>query len=295
MSTYSELIDRAAAIIAEHNGAIGEGGKQIDFEAFKTGLARMGGTTEEALKLVSWEDLQALSLPTLIAKRVAVIFRQEGDGSAARTARRITPMNRTEVTVDELVAAFDPRQPSNLAAQEMKVRSGDRPCVVFDRDGGVHRKLTAQCLQELVAGDPPRLTIEVGGKPSKVYKVGELPDETVDEHPLRRGTQLRRDGTDDLGIHWTGLKLDVRQLLHIAVHETGELRVNGNDGVHDVFERASKDGAMSALRTRYPQASIRFDELETAGNLPTLKIAKSGAQSGGRPNNPFGGSGNRVV
>jgi len=50
----------------------------------------------------------------------------------------------------------------------------------------------------------------------------------------------------------------------------------------------AQDCTLDSLRSRYPNASKRYDELSKVGRLPLLKIKLGG--SSGKSNNPFGGS-----
>jgi hypothetical protein len=289
MSTFAELMEAVKAALVEFKA-------DFDFEEFKTKLAGIGGTSVETLREVSWEDLQELGLPKLVAKRVAKIFRSEdGDDKAKETGKPggvITPKKVPYATPEELVQAFDPRQATSPVAEELKKRSGGRPFVVFDRDGGIHRKLTLQLLEELIAGDEPRQFIKSGGDILDVFAVGELPPEEADEHPLFKGRALRRDGTDDAGRNWAGLSLAVRRMLRYAVDETHELRIRDADHEADIFERASKDGALAELQGRYVQAHRAYMKHEDEQTHARLKVPKKpGGQKAGSGTDPFYGTG----
>lgn len=286
---YADLLARAKEIIDSHNES---GSKPIDFEAFKAKLQELGGTDAAALKAVTWEDLEALGIPRLRARQIAEIFRKEESGGAARP--RLSKDEISEASNHDLVHEYDPRKTTSNVAEELRKRGSNRRFVVFDESGGVHRKATLQLLEELQRGEAERDFFPVAGSPTNVYRVGERPSETVDEHPLRKGARLRRDGKDDLDIPWGSLKLEVRQLLRFAV-ESGELVVKSNDDAFDLYERVSRDEGdlVKNLSTRYPRAAVWFKEALRLGNLPRLKI-EADTTSGARRQDPFhGGAGHK--
>lgn len=287
---YAGLLASAKEIIDGHNAS---GAAPIDYERFVQGLKELGGTDAASLRQITWEDLEALGVPRLRARQIATIFRKEDDSE--RPAMSFTADSVVDAADEDLVRVYDPKKATSHAAGELKKRSGDRPFVVFDDGGGIHRKRTLELLRELLAGHHPRDMCEVSGVPTRVYRVGESPPEMLDEHPLTPGETLYPDGKDKLGIAWGSLKLPVRQLLRFAV-QTGELTTRTQDGLHDLFERVSSqgEGAVSSLRARYPQAWIQFAEATAEGKLPRLKLPASVSRLSGRAQDPFHGkSGHR--
>jgi hypothetical protein len=288
--TYDSLMAQAHSICKQAG---------VEFEAFRKGLEELGGTDADALLHVTPEDLQDLGLPKLKARQLAAAFSSQNDGTEREAdAVRVTPDNAADVSARDLVLVYNPRQPRSAAAVEMAKRANGHAFIVFDEQGGVHRKLTTQLLEELERGDPARKHVEIGGKAVRIFKIGELPPETFDEHPLKQGHALHRDGTDGHGLNWRdGITLQVRQLLRLACTRTGELKVPDLDKLHDVHSRARGENAMEELRRRYPEASRCFDELESSGDLPRLKVVRNGAKhpGSGGPNDPFFGARGNVA
>lgn len=289
MSSFEELMAAALAVIEEHNAGASSA---VSFEEVRRKLTELGATSIEALRHVEASDLEEAGVPKVRARQIAELFKSGGSSPQAGP-RRINDRYAPHASVVELVAAYDPSQPTTPAAEEMRKRSGDRAHVVFDRDGGVHRKATATLLQELVDGGEPREFYTVGDRPHPVYKVGERPPVTVDEHPLYPGQELRLDGTDKLGINWRdGISLEVRRLLYLAI-ATAELQIRDTDQVHDIHARAMVEGAAGILRSRYLKASACYDQLEGQGNLPSLKVERARGGSSTSKQDPFGGATHR--
>jgi hypothetical protein len=126
----------------------------------------------------------------------------------------------------------------------------------------------------------------VDGVMKPLYRVGEKPDNLVDENPLYPGRALRPDGTcDQLNRSWAGVSLKIRQLAYLAVKETKEHLV-GTISAHDTLDHALalSTQAWEWLSSRYPKAAMLYAEKEKQGTLPTLKI-ELGKQTN-KPNDP---------
>jgi len=286
--TFESLLQGAVQLIESHNAVVTVADQKVDLEAFRKGLAGLGGTTVEALELISEGDLTKLGVPVLIARQI----QKQWAPSAARKSPRVTSFNRHEASLRDLVDAFDPIQPTSPAAEELNKRAKSQPFVVFDDSGGVHRAKTLECVQALADGETPYEHVTIAGRPHRVYRVGERPPIIFDEHPLHKGTPLRKDGTDAQGRNWReGITLPVRVLLHLAVHETHELTVRDEDHAFTILEMV-RNATEEDIRQRYPKASQRYDELAAVGQLPSLRVVKeAGSTSGsGRTQDPFHGA-----
>lgn len=283
--TYAEKLAAALAALRAYNSNVPPDA-QISPEGFEQNLrTKIGAFDEATLALVTVEDLTENSIPNALARRLVQVFRDQDAASGGTSIRRITPNNAGDANIEDLVAAYDPKRSTTPAAEELRKRTQGQPCIAFRSDGTVDRETTVREVSAVANGEPPREHAIVEGRPAKLYPVGTMPPQTADEHPLKRGESLRKDGTDPLGLDWGGIALNIRQLLRLAV-ESRELSISGPDDTHDIYERASAQNAFETLRRRYVQASTRFDELEGLGQLPTLKI-----QRGGTPHvqDPFAG------
>jgi len=282
--SYESKIETARNLITAHNNGLPEGATRVDADAFVKALQALGGTTEEAIADCSWEDLQNCGLPKLVAKRVAAAFRST---PAQEKPRVVTEHRAKAMSIQELVAYYDPRNADNAVGAELARKSKGGRCVVFSADESVDVVATVKLVNELHDGFPERPFYKDGNGARKTYKVGERPDQEADENPLFPGSMLRPDGTcDQTNRSWEGVPREVRVLLYLAVHHTGECRVSCLDEANDAMDKALVENAAAGIRARYPRAELRYTELGKQNQLPRLKIDRSG--SAGRVNNPFG-------
>jgi hypothetical protein len=295
--SYADRIDAALAVIKEHNEAIG-GDKAtgyIDPEQFISCIKASGGTSEERLAQLSHEDIQdclpniskpdgTKMKPRILAKAIASVFRKEVQADTTQ-ARPVSAKKADRMTLDELVQAFDPEDFTNPVGVRLSQISRGEPFIVYKDGRNVDVATTLQLLREIKVGLSGRNDIDIKDQVKKVYRLGELPENYADENPLYYARPLRPDGTcDQTGRSWEGVDLQVRQLVRVAM-DMNELTVT-HEKAHDILDMVVTPGAMGKLRKRYRGASIKFDELQKTGDLPTLKIELATA-GGSESKNPF--------
>jgi hypothetical protein len=278
--SYEFKIEKAKSIISSHNSVAR---KKVEFETFLGNLQDAGGTTDDALKSCTWEDLEKFGLPTLIAKQVCSAFRSKEEEKVERKA--ISEKKAQAMTAKELFEHYDPRNWDNFVGKKLKELADSKRCVVFNEDGSVNVDVSAKLVDELRDGFPEREQTEVNEVPFKVYHVGERVDQFAFENPLYPGTLLRPDETcTRTNRSWNGVCETIRVLLYLASKETKELRIRDEGDVHDAIDMAGTEDAEKKLRRRYPKASILYNELKAAGNLPTLRLLRSQQK---KPQDPF--------
>jgi hypothetical protein len=283
--TLQIKFEAALAIIAEHNTAIGPEGPQINADQFITYVKAIGGTTEDRLKNLSYEDILecfpkpndikhlGVPKPRLLAKEIAKIFRgkEEVSTSSDHAEKPVSSKHAERMSLRELVEAFDPENSENAVGKQLGIISKGQEFIVYSSGRIADVESTLKLLGEIKQGFPGRTDYNVNGVPVQVYRIGDVPDNFADENPLWANRPLRPDGTcDQMGRSWEGVTLDTRQLIYIAVN-LGEIELNINTA-HDVLDMALESTAMSKLRLRYRKASLRFNELSKLGKLPTLKL-----------------------
>lgn len=281
--SYDQKIESARKVIDEHNS---NADNAIVFEDFLKKLKDAGGSSEEALKAASWEDLQECGIPKIMARRLTYLFRQEGDGTTTKSAY-ISEKKVAGLSNKELLERYNPKDVKNPVGKRLKDLSNGYPFIVFGNDNKVLVDASVRLLEDLVNGLPAVATSFVDGRPLPVYGVGNRPDFYVEENPIYPGRILRSNETcDQIGRSWQGVSTDVRQLLYLAI-ETNELDIKTVSDAHDILDRVLlKDSSIDSFRARYPEASKIFDEKSKIGQLPLLKI-KVGKR-GCAGNNPFG-------
>ena len=285
---YQTKIDAARVLIEEHNNSLGNGDK-LDFDAFLDRLRKQGGTSETTLGFVTYEDLVKCGLPFILAKAVAInIFRVEEkdtteriiivDDDPEKLAKKCKPL--------ELVDHYDPEEPENPYGERLKKIVGDTRVLVFDANGNLLVEPTKTEVQRKRDDYPERTEVHVEGSGLlKILRLGDRPDREVDEHPVFTGVALNPDGTSDKGIGWATLDEAIRQLVYIAITNTGELRSTDYDEF-DLFDIVAGKSFEHVSR-RWPKATIEFQELKKQNRLPRLKVRLGGSENG-KPNNPFG-------
>ena len=291
------MYNAALAVINEHNSVIGQGNPgYLDPDKFLPCVKAAGGTTLDRLKNLSYEDILVcmpildlyadqwsdgvIVKPIAIAKDIAKIFRGKED-----TNRPVSAKKADKMTLLELVQSYDPEE-DNAVSKRLKEISRNEPFIVFTSGRIVDIDTTLKLLQEVKQGYEGRHNTDVNGEPKEVYRVGDIPDNFVDENPLYRNRPLRPDGTcDQTGRSWNGVDMKVRQLIRLAI-ETNELVVS-IEKAHDVLDLVMSDSPWNKLVSRYRKAAVDFKRFEGMGKLPMLKLVLKKDKGGSEGKNPF--------
>ena len=288
--SYDSKIAQVKGLVDTHNSNVDDSSK-VDFDKFMDNLRNLGGTSELALKSVSWEDLQDAGLPKIIARTAASIFRQENGDSGSKSGW-ISEKKAHQMTVKELLDRYDPSEPDTHVAKRLQVLSKGKKCIVFDRNGKICVEVSSNLIEDLKQGLPELQTTLVEGFPTPIYPIGVKPDQYFDENPLFPGRILRNGQIcDQTNRSWDGVNSVIRQLLWIALTKTRELKISNCLDAHDILDKIliTKDWDEKIVRQRFVKASQMYDEMEKTGSLPTLKVSVSAyVLSNPSSNNPFG-------
>ena len=285
--SYDSKIAVARETIEQHNSNVTD--HKVDFDRFVEKLRNMGGSSDEALKAVSWEDLQECGLPKIMARRLSYVFRKDSNDNGSTSSAYISPKKVHSLSRKELVERYDPKDAKSPVGKKLKDLSEGKAFVIFNDNGTVNVEESVKLLDDLINGLPEVETAFVATRPFPVYKIGDRLDAYAEENPLYPGRALRSEETcDQTGRSWKGVAQDVRQLLYIAVQTSRELNVRTAADASDVLDKVmAQDCTLDSLRSRYPHASKQYDGLLKVGSLPRLKI-KLGGSSNSKSNNPFG-------
>lgn len=286
--SYQQKLDEARALLDQHNSQVPDEKGRINAEEFINKLKAAGGTNDAALSQCAWEDLQEFGLPRLLARQVATIFRK-ADKSEEKPVFKKSKVEA--MSVNELVAAYDPRDKTSLVTSRLSQLLSNKRFVVFNDDGTVNVAVTTKLARECLDDFPEReLYIVEGGTPSKTYRVGERPDVAFDENPLYPGRVLRPDGDcDQTNRSWAGVPLDAKQVIYLAVRQTKELHtltINDAHNIMDLVVGKPAGDAYSNVARRFAKAAALLKELNVQGRAPTMKVFKKVEDT--KPNNPFG-------
>lgn len=292
--SLQDRFDAAIRIIEEHNKQLPERSPGVTHEAavnvdaFVDCIKAMGGTTEERLSKLMWEDvLYCLPVtngikPVPLAKDLVKALRGNATVENEASGKFIGPVSAKKadkMTAFELISAYDPNEPDNAVGARLKNASRGEPFIVFNDEGNVNVERSLYLLNEIKKGFPGRELYSADGVDRQVYKVGQRPDDYADENPIYHGRPLRPDGTcDQTNRSWEGVLLEVRQLVWLAVCEESASTLAA---AHDIMDMAVGVDAIKVLRQRFRKASLKYNELAKIGNLPKLKVPL--AVSEGRP------------
>lgn len=290
-SNYDDLCAQARMIIDEHNVRVPT---PVDLNEFCSKLRGIGGTTVEALRACSWEDLEGIGVPRLLARQIAAVFRKGVTGDQERdTSAYVSAKKAEKMTIRELLEHYDPNERPSHVTDRLRAISNNRLCIVLQDDGTVDVAASEKLFGELQKGYTEReVYTEEWKAPRTVYCVGAQPAQLVDENPLFPGKALRPEGSCSVtNRSWNNISFRARQIVRIAM-ELQELRMVFPQDAHPVLDFLEKADD-EKINQRLPRAVARYAELQRVDQLPKLKITLPKRGETPKHNNPFGGAENR--
>lgn len=304
------LVDKyvlARGVLDEHNAALGDSLQRakVDVEATLDNIKMMGGTTDDALKQLRYEDIVECIVrpeehgdrggggrpswpikPIPLAKRLAAVFRGKDEVAEPHQAYAGAPIQMVpqpvapkvgNLTLEQLVAAYDPVDADNKVGTRLRKESKGKAFLVFRSGRTVDVVTSVKLLGELKEGFEPRSSILLGNEVFEVFPVGYIPNNFADENPIYVGRALRPDGTcDQLNRSWAGVPLEIRQFVRLLLVEFQPLSV---DRAHELLDRAL-GSTLADLSARYSRTAIAFKKAQEQGTLPRLKVE---LKTGSRP------------
>lgn len=286
--SYDSKIASAKQTIETHNNTVEEKNK-INWDKFLAKLQDMGGTSDDVLKAVTWEDLKECGVPVILARRLAFVFREQGDGDSGKSSW-VSERKASEMSEKQLLERYNPKDVTNPIANRLKSLSKNQPCIVFASDGSVNVEKSTILLKDLQDGLPPIDIYTVDDKPVNVYKIGDRPDMFFDENPVFKGQALRTgEICGQTGVSWAGISQEIRQLVWLAVNHTEEYKLSKMSDVDDLMNIIAYEDGFNKLSKRFRKASLKLDSLKKTGNPPLLKISVNDLKGKSqKENNPFG-------
>jgi hypothetical protein len=112
-------------------------------------------------------------------------------------------------------------------------------------------------------------SIEVDEELCRLYKVGEVPNETFDEDPLFIGVPLKRERSQKNRVSWECVELEIRQFFRILLREK---LINPHDrvAIGTIIGKPIKE-----LKQIFPEAYLIFKEKKETNTLDPLKVHSS--------------------
>jgi len=253
-------------------------------------IKAMGGVDDATIRLASYEDLQEIGLPLLLAKRVASIFRGQADVPAMDEAIAGEMMHKpiSNWSMSALVEALEPEKALSPAATELKRRVKDAFVVVIGNDGELDKELTLRQIGLVEEGLTPNEYIDTSNGVLQVYKVGFGPHRIKDCCPMHPEQPLIEGRCIKCQQQWNDVPLLNRQLLFYA---TQLKLVNPEDRptVANLAEIARKiEGGGDHLCRTYPEARAAMDKDAKMNQLPGLKVDIGAGNQAATGGSPFG-------
>lgn len=281
--TKESKLARVRAIIVSYNESNNVSVK-IDITKFENELQKLGAVSEETLAQCSWEDVMEAGLPKILARQVAGIFRSQ-DNQVEDKDGHIGAKKASRMSYEELFRCYKPGEDDEVSKKLVELSKGKR-VVVFDDepDRVVNIDISTRLLQEIRRGFPEIThTKTPDGRPRSIFRIGEVPNDEVDENPLYPGRPLRSDETcDQTQRSWKGIPKTVRQLVLLATTKTAEAKRLTVDDAHTLMDLCLQPLAEEKLRSRWLKSSIMLDEMTAEGSAPRLKL-KLGKGGNGDP------------
>jgi hypothetical protein len=190
-----------------------------------------------------------------------------------------------DLGAEELIPLYNPIK-KNAIYNSLVKKLGDKKVIAFKPDSNnVAIEETINYIVDLNDGYPEEESIEVDGEPVRLYSLGVLPDQEVEEDPLFPGSPLKRGRSLNNRVNWADVKLEDRQFLRVLLEAKG---IDPNDRIR-VTEtiREVSTGHLVNLGAMFPEAYLEFKELKKKGELPKLTMSINDAATK-KINNPFG-------
>lgn len=291
--SHADKLAQAHALIDAHNANLPVGEGRISSESFESKLKKLGGTTEDALRECTWEDLEECGLPRILARKVATLFRAK-TSTLAEEDLSIDPNVVARMTAAQLLSHFDRKEPDSPVGKRLHELSKGRRFIILTDAGTINVQASVNELEQLRRGYTEREFVRIGDGDYRTFRVNDRKAEMADENPIYRNRPLRPNGDcDQTNRSWLGVSDVVRALVYLGVNVTGEIKVRDIDDAHSVLDKAVSADAEKLLRQRYTKTALKYDELKETGDLPKLKIVLSASQV---RNDPFysAGAGHRT-
>jgi len=170
----------------------------------------------------------------------------------------------------DLIQYYNPNKPTNPISNALRKHFKDDPVIAFiPGSKQVAVAETANYIADLQQGFEPTDAIEVNGVLSRLYPVGVVPNQTLDEDPLYEGHPLRRDRSSVNRVNWAKVGHEARQFCRLLV-EADE--VNPDDRLSVIHLVRLAEQGVEALRDVYPEIGLEFRERMDEEDLPKLKV-----------------------
>jgi len=188
-------------------------------------------------------------------------------------------MRMEDLGTEELLPYYKPSKKNRIYETLVK-KFGDRAVIAFKPDTTeVAINETLDYIADTENGLPEEETIEVDGELVRLYAVGKIPNQMVDEDPLFEGQPLKRGRSIVNRFNWSTVKTEVRQMFRTLVIRD-EIDPNDRVNISQLIKKS-----LTELKELFPEAYMQYKELKAKGDLPKLVLSLD--QAATKRNDPF--------
>ena len=194
-----------------------------------------------------------------------------------------------DLGIEELLPYYKPGKP-NRVHQALEKRYGKYGQFIAFRPSSteVATEETIDYVTDLEQGFDPEESIMVDGELVRLYGIGEVPNNIVDEDPLFPGRPLKRERSTINRINWKGVSQDVRQFIRLLV-EDEEIDPGRKSERRAIMELVSM--SLDELKETYPGTYMAYREKKELDELPKLRLPVG--STNGKVQDPFSVRSNR--
>ena len=190
------------------------------------------------------------------------------------------------IPTDQLLEDYDPNRSDHPITVILKKRFGDKNVIVFKPDSTeVDIEATANYIADLDRGYEEEDTVESQGELVRLFRVGEIPSQVIEEDPMFEGSPLKRGRSLVNRMKWTNVPIEERQFIRLLV-ETGTIDPNDRTDIKEMLEISETEG-MELFKKEFPEVALIWRERKNMNSLPNLVMTmKQVGQL--KSQNPFG-------
>lgn len=296
--TWENRIQNAAVFMGLSTQVVEEGLKTLGVEKDQSGLEMLSDES-----ITPFGDIRSVFCDNTkipIAKvRMAMKYLRGPNGSnktdtidpelVALKNKYGIKMRLEDVDISELLQFYHPDKTNHISIA-LKKKYGDKPIIVFKPESNIiDIEATANYSADLEQGFPEQDSVEVDGCLVRIYPIGKMPNQTIEEDPLFEGRPLKRGRSMVNRINWSDIGYPIRQFCRIIV-ERGDIDVNDRFQVKELLQFATvlnlQKSKATELRKVYPEADLEYRERSQKDCLPRLLMQIDDIKE--RKQNPFG-------
>jgi hypothetical protein len=257
-------------------------------------MESLGKEDEEYVKfgdfMKAFHDDSKDPSPIALVRKAVATFKVKTESKQEQLSPRMSELKSlfgvkpTLESVDsaDLFRAYLTDNPNDPVTTELKRRYGDKAVMAYlpgTKDVAVNE--TIDYITDIAQGLPEQIAIYVDGELARLYPVGKTPTEMIEEDPLFQGIPLIRGRSTVNNINWTGVDMETRQLIRIAVAR-GEFNTLDRLNMIELAKKARENG-FKVIKEMFPESALEFNERKADATLPGMKVRLNGQKS----NNPF--------